>query len=116
MTRSVSSWAGIAVALLLLARDAAERAGAAELEKAKASGHAGERYDGYLGLVDPKVPESVKRLVDDINARRREKYAQVAEQTGAKVEEVAAVAGKKLVERARPGEFVMPAKGRWVKR
>jgi hypothetical protein len=93
---------------------ASAQAGA--LEDAKAAGLVGERIDGYLGVVDSGAPASVKSLVDQINAERQAKYAEIAQKQGAPVEAVAQIAGKKLIERAAPGEYVMGANSQWQRK
>ena len=86
---------------------------AGALEDAKAAGLVGERIDGYLGVVDSGAPASIKSLVDQINAERQAKYAEIASKQAAPVEAVAQIAGKKLIERAPKGEYVMGANGKW---
>lgn len=86
---------------------------AAPLDDAKAAGLVGERIDGYLGVVDRSAPAEVRRMVEEINAERRARYAEIAERQGAPVEAVAQIAGEKLIQRARSGEYVMGADGRW---
>jgi uncharacterized protein YdbL (DUF1318 family) len=76
-------------------------------------GLVGERIDGYLGVVDSGAPADVKRLVEQINAEREAKYAEIAKAQGAPVQAVAQIAGEKLVERAGSGEYVMGADGQW---
>ena len=88
-------------------------AAAGPLEDAKAEGLIGERIDGYLGVVDAGAPGSVKSLVNQINAEREAAYAKIAQKQGAPVEAVAQIAGRKLIERAPRGEYVMGADGRW---
>jgi uncharacterized protein YdbL (DUF1318 family) len=89
---------------------------ASELDTAKAAGQVGERPDGYVGLVAADAPETVKQLVSSVNQGRREKYTEIATRNSAPVEAVAARAGAKLIERAAPGEYVMDAEGRWVRK
>jgi uncharacterized protein YdbL (DUF1318 family) len=89
---------------------------AGALEDAKAAGLVGERIDGYLGVVDSGAPASVKSLVDQINAEREAAYARIAQKQGAPVAAVAQIAGKKLIERAPSGEYVMGAEGRWQRK
>jgi uncharacterized protein YdbL (DUF1318 family) len=98
--------------LLLLGLPAA----AGSLDSAQAAGQVGERPDGYIGLVDEGAPAEIRELVEDINARRRVKYQEIAEKSGAPVEAVAARAGAKLIERTAEGHFVMDASGRWVRK
>jgi uncharacterized protein YdbL (DUF1318 family) len=86
---------------------------AGPLEDAKAAGLVGERIDGYLGVVDSGAPADVKRLVEQINAERQAKYAEIAERQAAPVKAVALIAGEKLINRAGSGEYVMGADGQW---
>ena len=86
---------------------------AGPLEDAKAAGLVGERIDGYLGVVDSGAPADVRRLVDQINAERQAKYAEIAERQGAPAKAVALIAGEKLIGRAGSGEYVMGADGQW---
>lgn len=83
------------------------------LDEAKAQGLVGERADGYVGVVDPSAPAEVRRLVEDVNAKRREAYEQIAKKNGVPVDAVAALAGAKLIEKTPPGQYVMGADGRW---
>ena len=105
----------LAAPLLFLAMGLAAPAAAESIDAAKARGEVGERTDGYLGLVSGDAPAAVKQLVDDVNARRREKYATIAKKNGATLEAVAALAGRKLVERATAGEYVKTRAG-WTRR
>jgi uncharacterized protein YdbL (DUF1318 family) len=89
---------------------------AGPLEDAKAAGLVGERIDGYLGVVDSNTPGSVRSLVEQINAERQAKYAEIAQKQGAPVAAVAQIAGKKLIERAASGEYVMGANGQWQRK
>jgi uncharacterized protein YdbL (DUF1318 family) len=104
-----------AIGLLLLGLGGGP-AFAGALENAKAAGQVGERIDGYLGVVDSGAPASVKSMVDQINAEREAKYAEIAKKQGAPVAAVAQIAGKKLIERAGSGEYVMGADGKWQRK
>lgn len=99
----------LALALAPLAPGAALAADA--LDAAKAAGHLGERYDGYLGVVNASAPDSAKALAADINTKRKAHYGQIAAKEGTQVDAVAAIAGAKLVQNAPSGQFVMPAAG-----
>ncbi len=101
-----------AIALLAVALSFAP-ALAGPLEDAKAGGLIGERIDGYLGLVDSGAPANIKRLIEQINAEREAKYAEIAQKQGVPVKAVAQIAGEKLVNRAGSGEYVMGANGQW---
>jgi len=91
-------------------------ANAATLDGAKAAGQIGEGADGYVHLVDKNAPDAVKALVKDVNNKRREKYAGIAKTRGTSVENVAAVAGAKLVERTPAGQYVMDSNSKWRKK
>jgi uncharacterized protein YdbL (DUF1318 family) len=101
-------------ALLLPAAALAE---ADALDTAKANGQVGERSDGYVGVVRPETaPQSIHELVQRINEERTERYMEIARKNGIPITEVAALAGRKLLERAEPGEMVMNARGDWVEK
>ncbi len=89
---------------------------AGPLDAPKAAGQIGERWDGYLGLVDANAPASVRQLVERTNREREARYAEIAARRGVATADVAAIAGEKLVNEAPPGQFVMGPDGRWVRR
>jgi uncharacterized protein YdbL (DUF1318 family) len=86
------------------------------LDDAKSAGQVGERPDGYLGAVAADAGADVKALVEEINAKRRKHYAEIAKKRGTSVEAVAAVAGAKLVNSAPAGHYVMTKSGKWVQK
>jgi hypothetical protein len=91
-------------------------ANAATLDGAKSAGQIGEGVDGYVHLVDKNAPDAVKALVKDVNNKRRGKYASIAKTRGTSVEDVAALAGAKLVERTPAGQYVMDSGAKWRKK
>ena len=91
-------------------------ANAATLDGAKSAGQIGEGVDGYVHLVDKNAPADVKALVKDVSDKRRARYASIAKERGVPVEDVAALAGAKLVKRAPAGEYVMDSNGKWRKK
>lgn len=90
---------------------AAPPASASPLDEAKNRGVLGERYDGYLGVVNPGAAAADQALAEDINAKRKAHYAAIGAKNGASVEATAAIAGAKLVENAPSGQYVLPAAG-----
>jgi uncharacterized protein YdbL (DUF1318 family) len=110
LLRSSALWIS---ALLLLG---ALTANAATLDDAKSAGQIGEGADGYVHLVDQNAPASVKALLKDVNNKRKEKYASIAKSRGASVQDVAALAGKKLVDRTPAGQYVMDSNSKWRKK
>jgi uncharacterized protein YdbL (DUF1318 family) len=104
----------IAAFLLALVVEMPAGAQAAGIDASKAAGQVGEKFDGYLGVVKADAPPATQQLVKDINAKRRLKYQELAQRNGVLVDEVAKIAGKNLVNRAPPGQYVMPPSGQWV--
>jgi uncharacterized protein YdbL (DUF1318 family) len=86
------------------------------LGDAKTAGSVGERPDGYLGVVAGGAGADVKALVDEINGKRRTEYSAIAEKRGIDVKAVAALAGKKWIEKTPPGQYVMTSSGKWIKK
>ena len=85
------------------------------LGDAKQAGSVGERPDGYLGVVGNASPQ-VTALVQDVNEKRRQKYSGIAKKNGTSVDAVAALAGKKWIEKTPPGQYVMTSSGKWIKK
>ncbi len=92
------------------------QAWAQSLAEAKEAGWVGERPDGYLGLVKPDTPDDIKKLVQDINAKRRERYLEIAKKNGTKLEAVHVIVGAKLIKRAQPSDYIMNSAGKWIKK
>lgn len=84
------------------------------LDDAKSQGLVGEQPNGYLGVVKA-TPEAVE-LAADINAKRRTAYDAIAKKNGATLDQVAALAGQKAIEKAAPGTYVKTPDGQWVKK
>ena len=89
---------------------------AGRLDDAKAAGYVGEKPDGYLGIVDASAPAKAKTLIDKVNAKRRDKYQGIADDRGTTLEAVEKLVGEKLIKRAKPGEYIMNASGKWVQK
>ncbi|WP_439647266.1 DUF1318 domain-containing protein [Arsenophonus endosymbiont of Aphis craccivora] len=51
-------------------------------------------------------------LVNSINQAREQKYAEIAHKT----EQVAKIAGQKLIDGAEKGEYVLGINGRWTQK
>lgn len=107
--------AGTAVAVSAMSQKAIAQD--AQIEDAKSAGVIGERIDGYLGIVnDGAVDASLQRRVNEINARRRAAYDQLAEDTGTTTAQVARITGEKQIERTQPGHWYLNEQGVWVQR
>lgn len=88
-------------------------AGSREL---KATGAVGETVDGYLGIADAAAGQGLAGEVDAVNAARRDAYNRAAADTGRPLSEVQAVAGARLRDKAKPGDWIQNAAGEWVRK
>lgn len=84
------------------------------LEEARTEGRAGETLSGYLAPI--KQDPQTLALVKKINQARNDSYQQLADSNNIPVDEVAKMAGQKLVSRAQPGEYVQGLNGKWLKK
>ena len=101
--------AGLALSAPALAqRDPAYQA-------ARSAGQVGEKPDGYLGVVGGQ-PATVQSMVSDLNIRRRENYAQKAQEQGVTLQEYAMTQGCVLIARTQPGEKYQAPDGTWQTR
>jgi len=102
----------LAFGLLVLAMSA--QAQAITLNEARAQGRVGETLSGYIAPV--RQDQETLALVSEINAARSESYQKLADSNNLPVDEVAKMAGQKLVARAQPGEYVKGINGKWLKK
>lgn len=98
--------------LLALGLLAALPAAAQSLDAAKSQGYVGERADGLLGIVK-SVPPDIRAQVDQINSRRIEGYRDIAARNNTSLQAVQAIVGRKLIDQAAPGTYVMDDGGTW---
>ena len=82
---------------------------------ARAAGMIGEKMDGYLGFVGSPSAD-VKRVIDDLNIKRKAVYAQQAQTQHATVEEYAFTSGCVAIARTVPGEKYQAPDGSWQTR
>ncbi len=85
-----------------------------QLQAAKQQGLVGETPTGYLAAVKPPSPE-IEKLIESINARRRQQYSQIAKKRGVPLAEVEKLAGKKAIEKSKPGHYIQ-VNGTWKKK
>lgn len=84
------------------------------LDEARSRGLVGETLSGYVAVVVQN--DDAQALVKKINAARLESYQQLAQSNNLKVDDVARLAGQKLVARAQPGEYVRGINGKWLRK
>lgn len=84
------------------------------LGEAREQGRVGETLNGYLAPL--RQDKETLELVKQINAARSESYQQLADDNNLPVDEVAKMAGQKLVSRAQPGGYVQGLNGKWLRK
>lgn len=84
------------------------------LNEARSQGRVGETLNGYLVALETDAETQV--LVRDINKARALSYQQLARQNNVSTEEIAKLAGQKLVARAKAGEYVQGINGKWLRK
>jgi uncharacterized protein YdbL (DUF1318 family) len=84
---------------------AAQAVFAIDLQTAKSQGLVGETTTGYLEAVNQPTAE-VKALINDINAQRKQKFKDIATRNNTSLEAVEQLAGKKAIEKSRPGSYI----------
>ena len=84
------------------------------LNEARQQGRVGETLNGYLEPL--RQDKGTLELVKQINAARSDSYQQLADDNNLPVDQVAKMAGQKLVARAQPGEYVKGRNGKWLKK
>lgn len=86
------------------------------VDAAKAAGKVGEQGDGYLGFVTGDADTALRAAVAEINAGRKQVYAETAAKTGVTVEAAGEATARQLIARALPGQFVKPLGGSWTRK
>ena len=82
---------------------------------ARSAGQVGERMDGYLGIVVAETP-ALRRIVNDINIKRRAVYSERAKATNATIEEYAFTASCQAILATVSGEKYQAPDGSWQTR
>ncbi len=100
--------------LALLALSFIGSASALTLQEARTQGRVGETLSGFIAPL--RQDAQTQALVKHINRARSESYQQLANVNNLPVDDVAKMAGLKLVERAAPGEYVQGINGRWLQK
>ena len=88
---------------------------ALDVDTLRADGLAAETTSGYL-QAKPGLSDDITAYVADINNKRRANYLEISRKNGQTLDVVEKLAGKKLIERAAPGEYVVDSHGQWIKK
>lgn len=83
-----------------------------EYSAARAAGKIGEKMDGYIGIVGAETLD-LRRIVNDINIKRRAVYAERAKANNATIEEYALSIGCQQILNTSPGEKYQAPDGNW---
>lgn len=86
---------------------------ALSLGEAKQKGLVGEQATGYLGVVSGNAEANA--LVEDINAKRKQKYQSIAQRNGTSLQSVEQLAGKATLNKTPAGQFINAGNG-WQKK
>ena len=105
----------VLVAAALSTASTAVAQGSSIVESAIAAGQAGERYDGYMGIVGQAAPQ-MTRQIQAINIRRRNLYIELASRRNVTPEIVGIATGCELLARIPVGEAYMLSDGTWRRR
>ena len=81
-------------------------------DAARRAGQVGEKMDGYLGIVG-SADAALRRLVDDLNIKRRAVFADKAKAANATLEEYAFTQGCILIARLEDGLKYQAPDGTW---
>lgn len=104
------------LALLISMMAVSVAVAASPLTQPKADGLIGEQANGYIGLVKQNVPADIKKLVNDVNAKRRVGYQNIAKKQGTSLAEVERVGGNTAIEKTLRGNYIRDASGTWRKK
>jgi len=111
-----NNWITNVFIALLISMMAVSVAVASPLTQPKADGLIGEQADGYIGLVRQDVPADIRRLVKDVNAKRKAGYQKIAAKQGASLKDVERVGGNTAIEKTLRGNYIRDASGAWRKK
>jgi uncharacterized protein YdbL (DUF1318 family) len=100
--------------LLLASMVFSQQVLALTLTEARQQGLVGETLSGFIAPV--KQDKETLELVKRINEARSENYQKLAYSNNISANQVAELAGQKLVARAQPGEYVRGINGQWMKK
>ena len=106
----------VLISLLLSMMAVSNVYAASPLTQPKADGLIGEQANGYIGLVTQSVSSDIKKLVADVNARRKAGYQKIASKQGTSLTEVEKVGGQTAMEKTLRGNYIRDASGSWRKK
>ncbi len=105
----IPAFAAAAAMVLFTAAAAAQSLG-----ELRASGAAGEGYDGYARARE--TGGGVQSVVDAVNAKRRAIYQKRASEQGTTAAQVGRVYAKEIVAKVPAGTWLMMDSGQWTRK
>ena len=111
-----NNWVTNVFLALLISMMAVSVAVASALTKPKADGLIGEQANGYIGLVRQDVPADIRKLVNDVNAKRKAGYQKIAAKQGTSLSDVEKIGGNTAFEKTLKGNYVRDVNGVWRKK
>ena len=111
-----NNWLTNVFLALLISMLTASIALAGPLTKPKADGLIGEQANGYIGLVTQNAPANIKKLINEVNAKRKAGYQEIAAKQGTSLESVELVGGNTAIGKTLPGNYIRDASGTWRKK
>ena len=115
-TMKRNNWVKNIFLALLISMLAVSVAVASALTKPKSDGLIGEQANGYIGLVKQDVSADIKKLVNDVNAKRKAGYQKIAAKQGTSLSDVEKIGGNSAIERTLKGNYIRDASGNWRKK
>ncbi|HHJ34353.1 MAG TPA: DUF1318 domain-containing protein [Gammaproteobacteria bacterium] len=104
----------IIITLILSMLFLAQTAYSLDLQSAKGQGLLGETASGYLGVVKSATPET-SALMQSINAKRKQKYIEIATRNKTSLQTIEKLAGEKAMAKSKPGSYINKGSG-WQKK
>ncbi len=86
------------------------------VDAAKKQGVVGEKSNGFLGFVKPSSDAALNAAVEEINAGRKDVYAQAAAKNGVSIEAAGQSAFVNVImKKMAPGDYYQDASGNWAR-
>jgi uncharacterized protein YdbL (DUF1318 family) len=85
------------------------------LDDAQKKGLLGENASGYLAIT-PRSNAEATVLMNDINTKRKIKYQSIADEQKMDLKSIEKIAGEKITNKLKAGEFYKDINGQWHKK
>lgn len=106
---------GLVVVLALVASGVAE-AQSLSLDRLRADGVVGERYDGLAAVRAADAPRSVHAFIDEVNAKRRKIYLDRAAEQGVPPDQVGRIYARQIAADMPAGTWLFTDRNVWVQK